>query len=50
VIPTRCAGSPRTTTLSTRFTLVGPNATVEVAPTQSWECLKGDSELRVEGP
>jgi alpha-tubulin suppressor-like RCC1 family protein len=50
LIPTRCSGSPRTTTLSTRFTLVGPNAAAEVAPTQPWECLKGDSQLRVEGP
>jgi hypothetical protein len=43
--PVSCAGTPRTTALTTSFRIdPGP---VSVTMTQPWECLSGDSQLRV---
>ena len=43
--PALCAGTPRTTELTTSFQ-IDPDA-VSVTTTQPWQCLAGDSQLRV---
>ena len=46
--PALCAGTPRTTELTTSFQIdPGP---VIVTTTQPWQCLAGDSQLRVPVP
>ena len=46
--PAFCDGTPRTTVLTTSFQLdPGP---VSVSTTQQWQCLAGDSQLRVPVP
>jgi hypothetical protein len=46
--PALCKGTPRTTELTTRFQL--DPGQVTVATTQPWQCLAGDSQLRVPVP
>jgi hypothetical protein len=43
--PALCRGTPRTTNLTTSFTIAGPGATVPVTTTQAWTCISGDREL-----
>jgi hypothetical protein len=46
--PTMCAGTPRTTELTTSFQIDAD--AVSVTTTQPWQCLAGDSQLRVPVP
>jgi hypothetical protein len=46
--PTTCVGTPHTTQLTTSFHL--EPAQVSVTTTRPWQCLAGDSHLRVPVP
>jgi hypothetical protein len=48
--PASCAGTPRTTALTTSFQLDPGSGPISITTTQPWQCLAGDSQLRVPVP